>query len=99
MTFLKGKNRSPFRLSAHSLKVVVICSLSSDGKIWTMPGDTHSSTFELNRSVSGKFGVAGVKCASELGGYYGGDPRLPLLPLKDEAKKTIKDAVAQANLL
>jgi 4-hydroxy-2-oxoglutarate aldolase len=59
----------------------------------------HRMLFALNGSVSGKFGVAGVKYATELGGYYGGNPRLPLLPLNDEAKKTIKDAVVQAGLL
>ena len=61
--------------------------------------DFHRMLFALNGSVSGKFGVAGVKYATELGGYYGGDPRLPLLPLKDEAKETIKEAVAQTGLL
>jgi 4-hydroxy-2-oxoglutarate aldolase len=55
--------------------------------------------FTLNQSVSGKFGVAGVKYASEIGGYYGGPPRLPLLPLKDEEEKSIKDAIAKAGVL
>ena len=59
----------------------------------------HHKLFVLNQSVSGKFGVAGVKYASEVAGYYGGPPRLPLLPLKDEEKKSIKDAIARAGLL
>ena len=59
----------------------------------------HHKLFTLNQSVSGKAGVAGVKYSSELGGYYGGPPRLPLLPLKDEDKKAIKDAVAKAGLI
>ncbi len=58
----------------------------------------HFRLFRLNRSVSGSFGVAGVKYAMEVGGYYGGDPRLPLLPLSDDNKKDICNAVAKAGL-
>ena len=58
----------------------------------------HFKLFALNRSVSGSFGVAGVKYAMELGGYFGGDPRLPLLPLKEENKKAIAKGIAEAGL-
>jgi len=58
----------------------------------------HSKLFALNKSVSGKSGVAGVKYATEVAGYYGGSPRLPLLPLKEADKKLIKDAIAEAGL-
>ena len=58
----------------------------------------HYKLFRLNRSVSGSFGVAGVKYAMEIGGYYGGDPRLPLRSLNDAHRKNINDAVAKAGL-
>lgn len=58
----------------------------------------HYTLFRLNRSVSGSFGVAGVKYAMEIGGFYGGDPRLPLLALTDDNKKTISNAVTDAEL-
>jgi len=58
----------------------------------------HYTLFRLNRSVSGSFGVAGVKYAMETGGYYGGDPRLPLLSLSDENKIDISNAAAKAGL-
>jgi 4-hydroxy-2-oxoglutarate aldolase len=58
----------------------------------------HYRLFRLNQSVSGSFGVAGVKFAMELGGYQGGDPRLPLLPLSDQSKNAIRRAVAEAGL-
>ena len=54
--------------------------------------------FRLNHSVSGNFGVAGVKYAMEVAGYYGGPPRLPLLPLTDSDKKLIKQAISEAGL-
>ena len=58
----------------------------------------HSTLFRLNQSVSGAGGVAAVKYASEVGGYYGGDPRLPLLPLSDAQKQKIKAAITAAGL-
>ena len=58
----------------------------------------HYTLFRLNRSVSGSFGVAGVKCAMEVGGFKGGDPRLPLLPLSDGDREVIRGAVSQAGI-
>ncbi len=58
----------------------------------------HSKLFRLNQAVSGKTGVAGVKYAMEVGGYYGGSPRLPLLPLKAADKERIKGAIVEAGL-
>jgi 4-hydroxy-2-oxoglutarate aldolase len=58
----------------------------------------HHKLFRLNQSVSGSFGVAGVKYAMEVAGYYGGPPRRPLLPLKENDKKRIKEAIAKEGL-
>jgi 4-hydroxy-2-oxoglutarate aldolase len=54
--------------------------------------------FRLNQSVSGSYGVAGVKYAMDLAGYHGGDPRLPLLPLKHGDRRLIREAVEQTGL-
>jgi len=59
----------------------------------------HSTLFRLNQAVSGASGVAGVKYAMELGGYHGGSPRLPLLPIKDSDKQRIQKAVEAAGVL
>ena len=59
----------------------------------------HSTLFKLNQAVSGSSGVAGVKFAMELGGYFGGSPRLPLLPLKQADKDRIKNAAQEAGLV
>ena len=60
--------------------------------------DLHYTLFKLNRSVSGSFGVAGVKCAMEQRGYFGGDPRLPLPALGGDDKKLIQNAIAVSGL-
>ncbi len=58
----------------------------------------HLTLFRLNQSVSGKFGVAGVKYAMDVAGFYGGPPRLPLLPLKPAEKESIEKAISVAGL-
>jgi 4-hydroxy-2-oxoglutarate aldolase len=42
------------------------------------------------RRVLGEFGISGIKYAMELNGYYGGPPRLPLLPLTAEQKQEVE---------
>jgi 4-hydroxy-2-oxoglutarate aldolase len=44
-----------------------------------------------------RHGVAGVKYAMDLRGYYGGNPRLPLLPVGDDAKRKIAGAFEGIN--
>ena len=58
----------------------------------------HYRLYALNRSVSGSFGVAGVKYAMEIGGFHGGNPRKPLLSITDKDKQSIADAVKVAGL-
>lgn len=59
----------------------------------------HYMLIKLNQSVSGSFGVAGVKYAAEVAGYYGGDPRKPLLPITDEDRQVIRKAIDEAGIL
>ena len=42
--------------------------------------------------VTTKYGIPGLKYAMDLNGYYGGPPRLPLVPPTAEAKKEIEEA-------
>jgi 4-hydroxy-2-oxoglutarate aldolase len=42
--------------------------------------------------VTVKYGIAGLKYAMDLNGYYGGPPRAPLSAPPDEAKKKIEEA-------
>jgi 4-hydroxy-2-oxoglutarate aldolase len=59
----------------------------------------HNTLFRLNHSLSGRLGVAGVKYAMDVAGYHGGPPRLPLLPVTEEDKRSIRGALAEAGLL
>jgi 4-hydroxy-2-oxoglutarate aldolase len=46
---------------------------------------------ELNRYVTSTYGIAGLKLAQDLVGQRGGAPRLPMLPVPDEARQPIAD--------
>jgi 4-hydroxy-2-oxoglutarate aldolase len=54
---------------------------------------------ELSSNAAGKHEVAGVKAAMDLLGYYGGNPRIPLLPLNDEQKAELKVVLEKEGLL
>lgn len=45
---------------------------------------------EINNAVTGKYGVGGLKAAMDLLGYYGGIPRMPILPAKPAERDDIK---------
>lgn len=49
---------------------------------------------EASKIVAGKFGIPGIKHASDLNGYYGGRPRVPLLPVNGEVQALIAQLMA-----
>ncbi|MCL4459852.1 MAG: dihydrodipicolinate synthase family protein [Chloroflexi bacterium] len=59
----------------------------------------HLRMLPLNRAVTAKYGVAGLKVALDLLGYFGGEPRLPLQPLTSEQKEEIKELLKDSGLL
>jgi 4-hydroxy-2-oxoglutarate aldolase len=61
--------------------------------------ELNKKVLRLNKAISGKGGVAGVKAAMDIAGYYGGSPRLPLLPLKEEDVEGIKQILKKEGLI
>jgi 4-hydroxy-2-oxoglutarate aldolase len=53
----------------------------------------------VNNAVTATYGVPGLKAAMDMLGYYGGEPRLPLLPASDKEKSEIKQILQKAELL
>jgi 4-hydroxy-2-oxoglutarate aldolase len=53
----------------------------------------------LNQKVSGKFGVAGVKAAMDIFGFYGGPPRGPLTPVSTDEKRKLSEELKAAGFL
>ena len=56
--------------------------------------DWQSRIQRAAQLVTVKYGVPGLKHAMDLNGYYGGPPRLPLVPVGGAAKKEIEEAFA-----
>jgi 4-hydroxy-2-oxoglutarate aldolase len=78
----------------------ICCDLFEKTKVGDIQGarEIHFRLVRLNRFISGMYGVRGVKYAMELAGYFGGFPRLPLLPLTNEDKVNIQKAIQDAGL-
>jgi 4-hydroxy-2-oxoglutarate aldolase len=53
---------------------------------------------ELSSNAAGKHGVAGVKAAMDLLGYHGAKPRIPVLPMSDDAKAGLKGVLEKEGL-
>ncbi len=53
----------------------------------------------INAAVTRQFGVAGLKAAQEMLGWYGGPPRAPLLPATDAERASILALLSQSGLL
>ncbi len=54
---------------------------------------------EASKLIVVQGGIPGVKYAMDLGGYKGGLPRLPLLPVADEQKQAIQKLMAKLDAL
>lgn len=53
----------------------------------------------VNKAVTSKYGVPGLKVALDMLGYFGGDPRSPLAPLGDREREDMKSILKTAGLL
>ncbi len=52
-----------------------------------------------NNAVTAIYGVPGLKAALDMLGYFGGEPRLPLLPASEKEKLEIREILHNAELL
>ncbi len=53
----------------------------------------------VNQAVTATYGVSGLKAAMDMLGYFGGDPRPPLLPSSEKEKSEIREILIKADLL
>ena len=53
----------------------------------------------VNRAISGKHGVAGVKAAMDLNGFVGGIPRRPLLSLTETQRQELRATLLEEGVL
>jgi 4-hydroxy-2-oxoglutarate aldolase len=77
---------------------VKIFELFNDGKI-IQAQKIQNRMLAINKAITATYGVAGLKSAMDLLGYYGGRPRKPLQPLTSIQVKELKSILKKANLL
>jgi 4-hydroxy-2-oxoglutarate aldolase len=58
----------------------------------------HLRMLPVNLAVTTRFGISGLKAALDMLGYYGGPPRLPLLPLDGERRQELAAILETAGL-
>ena len=61
--------------------------------------EIQNKMIPVNRAVTSKYGVAGLKAAMDLLGFYGGNPRLPLEPLSEAQIIELKIILKKASLI
>ncbi|MFA7420698.1 MAG: dihydrodipicolinate synthase family protein [Melioribacteraceae bacterium] len=53
----------------------------------------------VNKAITARYGVAGLKASLDMLGYFGGEPRSPLSSLQESDKENLKNILADAGLL
>lgn len=53
----------------------------------------------VNAALTSRFGIAGLKAALDMLGYYGGPVRSPLLGLSEEERRALREALVEGKVL
>ena len=61
--------------------------------------DLQLKMLPVNQAVTAVYGVPGLKVAMDMLGYFGGDPRLPLLPSSEQERSEIEAILKKADLI
>ena len=61
--------------------------------------ELHLRMLPVNLAITSRFSISGLKAALDMVGYYGGPPRLPLVPLDDERRLELQAILEAAGLL
>lgn len=61
--------------------------------------DLQLTMIPVNKTITTTYGIGGLKTALDMLGYFGGSPRLPLLPCSQHEKKKIQKILKNAGLL
>ena len=57
--------------------------------------DLQMNLIDSNNAVTARWGIPGLKAAMEMIGLYGGDPRPPLLPLKEADREELRKVLTK----
>lgn len=77
------------------LQIFELYSISEEGTA----REIQNRLLPVNKAVTAKYGVVGLKAAMDMLGFYGGLPRKPLQEISPNDKKELKTILEKANLL
>jgi 4-hydroxy-2-oxoglutarate aldolase len=66
---------------------------------WDEAAELQRQMIPVNTAVTGTFGIAGLKVALDMLGYYGGPVRRPLLNLNESERKALKAILVEGGVL
>ncbi len=66
---------------------------------WDEAAELQRRMLPVNAAVTARFGIAGLKAALDMLGYYGGPVRPPLLAITDAERQTLRTILAEGGLL
>ncbi len=77
---------------------IEIFNLFNEGKL-KQARELQAKMIPVNKAITGKYGVAGLKSSMDILGYFGGEPRSPLNMLSENEIKDLKAILTKAELL
>lgn len=75
-----------------------ICRLFQEGQ-WDEAAELQRRMVPVNAAVTARFGIAGLKAALDMLGYYGGPVRSPLLNLAASERQTLREILTAGGVL
>jgi 4-hydroxy-2-oxoglutarate aldolase len=65
---------------------------------WEEAAALQRRMIPVNTAITAQFGIAGLKGALDMLGYYGGPVRPPLLPLSDAERETLREILEEGGI-
>jgi 4-hydroxy-2-oxoglutarate aldolase len=66
---------------------------------WDEAAELQRRMVPVNAAVTARFGIAGLKTALDMLGYYGGPVRSPLLDLTEDERHALRDVLVEGGVL
>ena len=80
------------------MQAIDIYRLHREGQ-WDEAAALQRRVIPANTAITAEFGIAGLKAAMDMVGYYGGPVRLPLLELGEDERQALQKILAEGGIL
>jgi 4-hydroxy-2-oxoglutarate aldolase len=66
---------------------------------WDEAAELQRRMIPVNAAITGRFGIAGLKAALDMLGYYGGPVRSPLMDITERERQMLRDVLVRGGVL